>query len=361
MSNEDQKETSVLLERAEEQDGCGDLPDDFKAKASSYQHQRVRGGTGRRSSLWDEVADNVLIRFGYRQESARSSARRRLNIILIAILAVIFLILLSTFGFIYYKVSYVPRERQKDLDKRIKEYATRAKELVQKCQGITWQEACDTLGGAGARRRKLSDEEQIQLTREDKYLLSDDPTITYDSFCLKTYRINMYGNITFPYKSSQLLASGGNHTMALFIQHGALRNAENYFCGFKQLMLKQTYRPFEDILIIAPDFNYEHDALVFPRDAFWNSSKPWGDWRVGAESDPKCCGGTGRTVSSFDVLDQMLAILTSKRLFPRMEKISYVGHSAGAQMVQRSVLFQQSTFSCSSLAHIQLFLLDTPS
>jgi hypothetical protein len=122
--------------------------------------------------------------------------------------------------------------------------------------------------------------------------------------------------------------------MALFIQHGALRNAQDYFCSFKQLMLKQKYRNFEDILIIAPYFNYEHDELVHPQDAFWNSSKPWGDWRVGAESDPRCCGNQGhrgipRTISSFEVLDNMLAMLTSKKLFPRMNKISYVGHSAG--------------------------------
>jgi hypothetical protein len=118
-------------------------------------------------------------------------------------------------------------------------------------------------------------------------------------------------------------------------QHGALRNSEAYFCSFKELMEKQTYRPFEDILIIAPNFQYESDFMVHPNDAFWNSSKPWGDWRVGAESDPQCCGRAGRTVSSFDVLDNMLAMLTSKRLFPRMNKIAYVGHSAGGQMVQR--------------------------
>lgn len=71
-----------------------------------------------------------------------------------------------------------------------------------------------------------------------------------------------------------------------------------------------------------------------PRDAFWNSTKPWGDWRVGAESDPNCCGNQGRvgdpvTISSFEVLDNMLAMLTNRQLFPRMNKVSYVGHSAG--------------------------------
>ena len=100
-------------------------------------------------------------------------------------------------------------------------------------------------------------------------------------------------------------------------------------------MLQQRYRKFEDVLIVAPNFNYQKDELVHPNDAFWNSSKPWGDWRVGAESDPACCGNLGRgdgiprTISSFDVLDNLLAILTNKKLFPRMDKISFVGHSAG--------------------------------
>lgn len=99
-------------------------------------------------------------------------------------------------------------------------------------------------------------------------------------------------------------------------------------------MHKQNFRDFNEILIIAPDFNYEHDDLVHPRDAFWNSTKPWGDWRVGAESDPRCCGNQGHvgdplTISSFEVLDNMLAMLTNRDLFPRMNKVSYVGHSAG--------------------------------
>ena len=111
-------------------------------------------------------------------------------------------------------------------------------------------------------------------------------------------------------------------------------------------MLEQPYRPFKDILIVAPDFNYKNDAGVLPTDAFWNSTKPWGDWRVGAESDPECCGnGFGshsrRTISSFEILDHMLRILTDKSLYPKLDKISYVGHSAGGQMVQRYAIMSQ--------------------
>ena len=124
-------------------------------------------------------------------------------------------------------------------------------------------------GAAGARR--LETDDVVYSDLEQQYLHSDDPSVTYDAHCLRVYRLQMYGNITFPYHSGQLLQTGGNQTMALFIQHGALRNAQDYFCSFKKLMLKQNYRNFDDILIIAPYFSYQHDQFVHPRDAFWNS------------------------------------------------------------------------------------------
>lgn len=45
-----------------------------------------------------------------------------------------------------------------------------------------------------------------------------------------------------------------------------------------------------------------------------------------------------KTISSFDILDQMLGILTDRKLYPNMNKISIVGHSAGGQMIQRYAL-----------------------
>ena len=268
------------------------------------------------------------------EPSVRSKKRHRLNVILCFFLALTTLLLLIVGISIIYLRIIVPARKQKALDAAIKAHAAAAALRAEQCQGVTWQTACDRLTGAGARRRlyeqnRQQEEEDNVVPLEEQFLDSDDPTVTYDGNCLKAYRLQMYGNITFPYYSSQLLYGGGNHTMALFIQHGALRDAPDYFCSFKELMLRQHYRPFSEILIIAPDFSYQHDPLVHPNDAFWNSSKPWGDWRVGAESDPKCCGNSESTVSSFDVLDHMLAMLTSKRLYPRMNKVSFVGHSAG--------------------------------
>ena len=283
-----------------------------------------------------EGGDNSKLRqlvWGW--SSQRSQRRKRLNKVLEWLLGFAVLAFVGLSGAVYYKKVYEPKLKANELARLIAAHAAEARERVKKCKGTTWQTACDALGAAGARRRLYSGNNDVETPTEDEdLLLSDDPTITYDEFCLVNYRMNLGNNITFPYHASSHLADGGNYTLALLIQHGAMRNAEQYFCSFKQLMQEQGYRDFRDVLIIAPNFNYETDSLVHPNDVFWNASKPWGDWRVGAESDPSCCGNKGRmgtptTVSSFTVLDHILATLTSRRLFPKMNKISYVGHSAG--------------------------------
>lgn len=283
------------------------------------------GGSGDNSKLRQLV-------WGW--SSQKSQRRKRLNKVLEWLLGFAVLAFIGLSGVVYYKKVYEPKRKAKDLARLIAIHAAEARERVKKCKGTTWQTACDALGAAGARRRLYSGNDVETLTVDEDLLFSDDPTITYDEFCLVNYRMSLGNNITFPYHASSHLADGGNYTLALLIQHGAMRNAEQYFCSFKQLMQEQGYRDFRDVLIIAPNFNYETDSLVHPNDVFWNASKPWGDWRVGAESDPSCCGNKGRmgtptTVSSFTVLDHILATLTSRRLFPKMNKISYVGHSAG--------------------------------
>lgn len=241
------------------------------------------------------------------------------------------------------------REVVQQVQQGIDDAADAAADHLKRCRGIDWQQACERIEGAGARRSLRVDDLQAANPKpEDLFLDSDDPSVTYDENCLRVYRLDLFGKTTFPYHANQLLRAGGNQTMALFIQHGAMRNADSYFCSFRRLMLEQEYRPFSDILVIAPDFNYKNDGGVIPTDAFWNATKPWGDWRVGAESDPECCANGfrthgGKTISSFEILDHMLGLLSDKNIYPNMNKISYTGHSAGGQMVQRYAIMSHLT------------------
>jgi hypothetical protein len=162
-----------------------------------------------------------------------------------------------------------------------------ASQRYQRCKSFDWQKACESISSAGARRLERMDVENDAVLREypdieNDLLITDDPSVVYDESCLRVYRLDLRGTLTFPYHANQLLLAGGNQTMALFIQHGAMRDANHYFCSFRKLMLEQSFRKFSDILVIAPDFNYKDDPGVLPSDAVWNATKPWGDWRVGA-------------------------------------------------------------------------------
>jgi hypothetical protein len=166
-------------------------------------------------------------------------------------------------------------EIKQDADELAKLHAKLARERIERCRNVDWLEACDRIGQAGARRknRALQENDPIFNFIEEDLLESDDPAVFYDEHCLRRYRMKFDGKITFPYHASQLIHRGGEQTMALFIQHGAMRDADTYFCSFAKLMMTQTYRPFKDILVIAPNFEYKRDVATYPYDAFWNSTK----------------------------------------------------------------------------------------
>ncbi len=171
------------------------------------------------------------------------------------------------------------KEIQADANELARMHASLARERVERCRKVDWLEACDRVGKAGARRRRLRrlQDEDSSVPKfdfmEEALLDSDDPAVFYDENCLRLYRIKFDGDVTFPYHASQLLHAGGQQTMALFIQHGAMRDADHYFCSIAKLMLEQNHRPFKDILVIAPNFEYKRDYKVYPYDAFWNSTK----------------------------------------------------------------------------------------
>jgi hypothetical protein len=158
-----------------------------------------------------------LIYFRNSHPSVRSQKRHRLNIIFGASLLLTTLMLLGISGLVAYKLYVVPYQAGKELDTAIRSHAEAAAQRVEKCRGIDWKRACDSLGAAGA-RRSLFEAEKSHDTFEDYLLHSDDPSVTYDDNCLRVYRLDLDGGITFPYHSSQFLKAGGNQTMALFIQ-----------------------------------------------------------------------------------------------------------------------------------------------
>ena len=150
--------------------------------------------------------------------------------------------------------------------------------------------------------------------------------------------------LRFPYYSTggalgAPTAAGARAEMALIVQHGANRNADDYFCAGVQAAAMAGYGNGR-ALVLAPRFMEPADqptqGLVW-----WNGSYPQGCWRCGAESDPSS-SATGRTVSSYAVLDAMVTALqqgASRGSYPRLDRVTLAGHSSGGQIVQRHAIF----------------------
>jgi len=113
---------------------------------------------------------------------------------------------------------------------------------------------------------------------------------------------------------------GGAVRRAVVVVHGLGRNAAGYFAALQRARTAAGV----DALLIAPHFLAvsdpgEDDLLR------WGS----GSWMGGLPAR------SPSPVSAFDVLDALLARLSDRTRFPALTDVVLVGHSAGAQLVQR--------------------------
>jgi hypothetical protein len=116
----------------------------------------------------------------------------------------------------------------------------------------------------------------------------------------------------------------------IFVVHGAARNADDYFCTMHSVVEKQSTFSKDEVFVVAPRFAAHSDEPFALRNGGIPMRWKGGSWRYGAES--------GNGVSSFTVLDQMIGLVEDKEIFPALEHIKVIGHSAGGQYVQRWAL-----------------------
>jgi hypothetical protein len=153
------------------------------------------------------------------------------------------------------------------------------------------------------------------------------------------HRFFLDAGTTMPYYGTANIqeAVPSSAQLAIFVIHGALRNAIDYFCIGESVLeeSQDVLHSFQrkDTLLIVPKFHYDIDD-PHDTDLWWNGTKPYGDWRVGAPSDPS----SSAALSSYEVYDQMLRSLGSIENYPQLERVIFIGHSAGAQVVERYAL-----------------------
>jgi pimeloyl-ACP methyl ester carboxylesterase len=113
---------------------------------------------------------------------------------------------------------------------------------------------------------------------------------------------------------------------ALIIVHGLERNAEhNHRVGLRAI--RNAGAAAQGTLLLGPQFleKVDTDAHGLPGTVLrW----PNEEWMGGANAE-------NAAVSSYAVIDAVLAQLGDRRIFPNLKTVVLAGHSAGGQLVQR--------------------------
>lgn len=122
------------------------------------------------------------------------------------------------------------------------------------------------------------------------------------------------------------MAGSSAVTRAVIVVHGTGRNADGYFASVMAAAAKSGVT--KDTLVIAPWFKTSEDSPS-SGEATWTSAA----WKIGDGAQ------SPRGLSSFLVMDQIIATLASKQRFPNLRTVTLTGHSAGGQFTQRYAAF----------------------
>jgi len=206
------------------------------------------------------------------------------------------------------------------------------------------ESVCHGVGPSGARR--LLEEEGEAVDLEDRPRRLDnfadfDPNLLFELTLLhRKSRMPYYGSADL----EKDLPNEAENAILFF--HGVARNAQDYFCSLKRIVQSVPANQAGKFIIISPKFRYHADLVHYDESSkmsegekhlghkrmlFWNGSKPWGNWAAGAAADES----SDPLYDSFEVVDEMLLILSNIDKFPKMRRIVLSGHSAGGQTVQR--------------------------
>ena len=158
-------------------------------------------------------------------------------------------------------------------------------------------------------------------------------------------------------------------TVGMIVQHGDSSDGDEYTCSIYNGLRKRlvTDAALQQVLLVGPQFHQSWNDTVRPRQA---NELFWGDdtkdsWREGdfpSLSQPSkiprqrlergqlyqrlrsfkggsnSSSGLAASLSSFDIYDQIMGHMMDKNYYPNLKSIIVLGHSGGAQVVQRLAL-----------------------
>ena len=113
----------------------------------------------------------------------------------------------------------------------------------------------------------------------------------------------------------------------LLIQHGRARDGEAYYLAAEKLMGAFDANP-EEILLISPQF-------LSPEQRAKGGWAKYPAWGTGGFAGGEYSIDPPGSISSFQVYDDLLTMLTDAKRFPALQRIVLAGHSGGAVLVQQ--------------------------
>ena len=135
------------------------------------------------------------------------------------------------------------------------------------------------------------------------------------------------------YSNKPWHADMGGIRSTVIVFHGVSRNGAGYYAAAEKL-LEASGGSIDETLVIAPSFFTPGDTNKHALEGMplW-SERSWGAGR-NATNWPL-------PLSSFQVVDDLLHALADRTRFPRLERITIAGHSAGGQLVHRYAALNQ--------------------
>ena len=183
------------------------------------------------------------------------------------------------------------------------------------------------------------DTADIELELKNIPVLKD----VVDRVCPNRLPLNV-GDLKIPYSSNKSLEQLDTTVrQAVIVLHGHGRNGTGYYEYVLDAATKAG--KLNETLIIAPHFLIEVD--VDQRNPgndvpFWTI----GGWKKGDSSLSTAKNPRSAQISSFEVVDIIVAKLSDQNIFPNLQtRLTFVGHSAGGQFVNRYAAARQEGLS----------------
>ena len=172
------------------------------------------------------------------------------------------------------------------------------------------------------------------LTIANKGTAQEDTVKKTERPCPSVFAVKKGDKIySLRYASNHNFAESNKKIKQLIIYiHGARRNGLDYY-DWGHAAVK-TANKDDETLFISPQFTSLKDLDEHNHDSthlFWTNN----NWRIGDESVSSKKRKMDETFSSFSLVDSMIVRACNPQLFPNLEKITVIGHSAGGQFVSR--------------------------